>query len=337
MILLFSYGLPMKSCFLLNFLITEFKTDYIRTEKVFMLSDLQNEILTLKKEKDIAIVAHSYQAPEILEIADITGDSFALSVAATKLSEKTVVMCGVGFMADTVKILSPEKRVILAKEEATCPMAEQISPDRVIKYRKEHPDHMVVAYVNTTTTLKAVADVCVTSSSALEIVKKLPAKDILFIPDKNLGNYVKKMLPEKNIILWDGMCPVHGQITGDECLKAIDAHPEATVLMHPELPEEVLRHADVIGSTAAIIKYALEHDEPCMIGTEKSICDYLSLKKPQQKFYLLSKNLICPDMRITTLLDVKKALNGIGGREIEIEETLLLKAKHAIDEMIRLG
>lgn len=302
-----------------------------------MLSDLQTEILALKKEKKAAIVAHSYQAPEILEIADITGDSFALSVAATKLAEETVIMCGVGFMADTVKILSPEKKVVLAKEEATCPMAEQISPKRVLAYRKEHPDHAVVAYVNTTTELKAVADVCVTSSSALEIVKKLPQKDILFIPDKNLGSYVKKMLPEKNIILWDGMCPVHGEITEEECLKAIDAHPDATVLMHPELPKEVLRHADVVGSTAAIIKYALEHDEPCIIGTEKSICDYLSLQKPDQAFYLLSKNLICPDMRITTLLDVKKALTGKGGREIVLDEELRLKARHAIDEMIRLG
>ena len=162
-----------------------------------MLSDLQNEILTLKKEKDIAIVAHSYQAPEILEIADITGDSFALSVAATKLSEKTVVMCGVGFMADTVKILSPEKRVILAKEEATCPMAEQISPDRVIKYRKEHPDHMVVAYVNTTTALKAVADVCVTSSSALEIVKSFLQKIFFLSRTKTWETMLKKCCPKK--------------------------------------------------------------------------------------------------------------------------------------------
>lgn len=302
-----------------------------------MLSDLQQDILTLKDEKNTAIVAHSYQSPEILEIADVTGDSFALSVAAAKLRQSTIVMCGVGFMADTVKILSPEKKVILAREEATCPMADQISPERVLAYRKEHPDHAVVAYVNTTTELKAVADVCVTSSSALEIVKKLPQKDILFIPDKNLGGYVKKLLPEKNIILWDGMCPIHGEITEKEALEVIEAHPEATVLMHPELPKEVLQHADVIGSTAAIINYALEHDEPCIIGTEKSIADYLALKRPEQKFYLLSKNLICPDMRITTLLDVKKALLGTGGREIVLDEELRLKAKHAIDEMIRLG
>ncbi len=302
-----------------------------------MLSELQKEILKLKQETNTAIVAHSYQSPEILEIADVTGDSFALSVAATKLEQATVLMCGVGFMADTVKILSPEKKVILASPEATCPMAEQISPERVLQYRKEHPDHAVVAYVNTTTELKAVADVCVTSSSALEIVKKLPQKDILFIPDQNLGSYVKKMLPEKNIILWNGMCPVHGTITEEECLAVLDKHPEAAVLMHPELPEEVLKHADVIGSTAAIIHYALEHDEPCVIGTEKSVYDYLCLKKPEQKFYLLTKRLICPDMRLTSLMDVKKALTGEGGREICLEEGLRLKAKHAIDEMIRLG
>lgn len=302
-----------------------------------MLSDLQQQILSLKKEHDAAIVAHSYQAPEILEIADRTGDSFALSVAATGLTQKNIVMCGVRFMADTVKILSPEKKVILANSEATCPMAEQISPERVLAYRAEHPDHAVVAYVNTTTELKAVADVCVTSSSALEIVKKLPQKNILFIPDQNLGSFVKKALPEKNIILWDGMCPIHGEITEEDCLKAIEAHPEATVLMHPELPEAVLKHADVVGSTAAIINYALEHDEPCIIGTEKSICDYLSLMHPERQYYLLSKNLMCPDMRITTLLDVKKALAGEAGLEIELDEELRLKAKHSIDEMIRLG
>ncbi|HIZ55899.1 MAG TPA: quinolinate synthase NadA [Firmicutes bacterium] len=299
--------------------------------------EIQEAILKLKKEKDAVILAHSYQAPEILEVADYTGDSFRLSVVAKDLPQKTVLLCGVRFMADTVKILSPEKTVILPVPEATCPMAEQISPERVLAYRAENPGHKVVAYINTTTALKAVCDVCVTSSSALKIVGGLPEKDILFIPDQNLGSYIAQQLPEKNIILWDGMCPIHGMITPEECAAAKAAHPHAKLLMHPELPASVVQYADYVGSTAGIIQYALSCSEDCIIGTEKSIADFLSYQCPDRRFYQLSKRLICPDMRLTTLMDLYQALRGTSGEEIQIEEKLRLAAKHAIDEMIRLG
>ncbi len=302
-----------------------------------MIRELQDKILQLKKEKNIAILAHSYQSTDILEIADIKGDSYQLSVLAKNLDCDTIVMCGVRFMAETIKMLSPEKKVILPVSIATCPMAEQISPERVIAFKKQNPSYKVVAYINTTSELKAVCDVCVTSSSALKIVDSLPEKDILFIPDKNLGGYIKKQLPHKNILLWEGFCPIHNAVTVRNCIDAKKAHPNAKFLMHPELPEEILAYADMIGSTSAIINYALEHDEECVIGTEKSIADYLSLIKPDGKFYQLSKKLMCPNMRITTLSDVYRALTGDGGEEIILDEQLRLDAKKPIDEMIRLG
>lgn len=302
-----------------------------------MLRELQDKITALKKEKNIAILAHSYQAPEILEIADFTGDSYKLSVIAKELKNQTVVMCGVRFMAETLKMLSPEKTVILPVAAATCPMAEQISPERVLEFKKQNPSFKVVAYINTTAALKAVCDVCVTSSSALKIVAALDAVNILFIPDKNLGSYVKSKLPNKNIVLWDGCCPIHNAVTEQECLEAKILYPKAKLLMHPELSLEVLKHGDVIGSTAAIIDYALENDGEFIIGTEKSIADFLKLKKPNNKYYLLSKKLMCPDMRITTLSDVYDAMAGIGGEEITLDSELMQAARKPIDEMIKLG
>ena len=302
-----------------------------------MLRTIQDEIKAIKQERGIAILAHSYQAPEILEIADCQGDSYALSVAATRLSARTVVLCGVRFMAETVKILSPEKTVILPVPEATCPMAEQIAPERVLAFRAEHPDHQVAAYVNTTARLKAVSDVCVTSSSAVEIVRRMDAEKILFLPDKNLGSYVRQQVPEKEIVVWDGYCPVHNSVTEEEALDARRRYPGLPLLAHPELPAGVLRHADLIGSTADILRFARSHDGDCIIGTEKTISDTLKLEDPGRCYPPLSKKLFCPDMRLTTLADVLRAVRGEGGEQIELEESVRLGARRAIEAMIRLG
>ncbi len=304
-----------------------------------MLKDIQAEIIRLKKEKDICILAHSYQSEDILEVADFSGDSYALSVKASKVPNKTLIMCGVRFMAETAKLLSPEKTVYLANADAGCPMAEQFSKDYIQKLRnEEYKDYAVVAYINTTTELKTVCDVCVTSSSAVKIVNNMPEKDILFIPDCNLGSFVKENCPDKNIKLLNGGCPVHAAITKEEALLAKEKHPEALLLVHPECKKEVTSLADFAGSTADIMNYAKESDaKEFIIGTENSIVQHLQIMCPDKKFFAMSKNLICNDMKLTTITDVYNTVTGNGGEEIILDDDTIEKAVRCINKMIELG
>lgn len=302
------------------------------------ICELQQEIIRMKKENDVCILAHSYQAKEIVEVADFTGDSFQLSLMATKASNKNVVMCGVRFMAETVKLLSPEKKVYLANPTAGCPMAEQMDRELIESVKKEYPDYAVVAYINTTSELKTVCDVCVTSSSAVKIVKKLPEKNILFIPDCNLGDYVAKQIPEKNFKLLQGGCPTHARISAEEARKAKEFHPDAELLVHPECRPAVTALADFVGSTAAIMSYAEKSDKKeFIIGTEISITEHLSYQCPDKRFYNLSKDLICSNMKATTLVDVYHAVRGDGGEEIILDDDIMIKARKCIDKMIELG
>jgi quinolinate synthase len=300
--------------------------------------ELQQEILRIKKEKDICILAHSYQAKEIAEIADFTGDSYQLSVMAAKAPQKTVIMCGVRFMAETVKILSPDKTVYLANPIAGCPMAEQMDKDMISMVKEQYPDYTVVAYINTTAELKTICDVCVTSSSAVKIVKKLENNNILFIPDCNLGNYVSQQVPEKNFKLLQGGCPIHARVNAKDVEKAKAAHPDAKVLVHPECTPDVLKLADFIGSTSAIVEEAAKADgKEFIIGTEISIAQQLAFRCPEKRFYPLSKNLICPNMKSTTLVDVFHTVNGEGGEEIIMDMETIEQARKCIDKMIELG
>lgn len=307
------------------------------------IRDMQEEILRLKKEKGICILAHSYQAREILEVADRTGDSFQLSVAAQSVPEKAVLVCGVRFMAETVKILSPEKEVFLSNPTAGCPMAEQMTPEQVLEYKAAHPDALVVAYVNTTAALKTVSDVCVTSSSAVKIVESLPQKEILFIPDCNLGQFVREAVPDKHIDLFPGGCPVHSAVPPEAVAKARAAHPEALLLVHPECVPAVAGQADFVGSTAAIMAFAKKSEaREFLIGTENSIAEHLQYDCPGKRFYPLDAHLICADMKATTLVDVYDMVSGYGaagyaGHRIELDGETIRKARRCIDEMIRLG
>ncbi len=302
------------------------------------LKDIQEEILKLKKEKDICILAHCYQSPDILEVADFVGDSFALSVSASKVTNKTVIMCGVRFMAETVKILSPDKKVILANGDAGCPMAEMMDKELIEQVKEQYPDYTVVAYINTTSELKTVCDVCVTSSSALKICKSLDTDKILFIPDKNLGSYIAKQLPEKEFKLLSGGCPTHARMGISEVKKAKAAHPDAMFLVHPECVPEVVAEADYVGSTTGIMNYAKESDaKEFIIGTESSIVSHLQLACPDKMFYPLSKDLVCHNMKLTTIVDVLNSVKGIGGEKIELDEDVRLGAKRCIDKMIELG
>lgn len=299
---------------------------------------MQDEILRIKKENDICILAHAYQNHEILEIADYTGDSYGLSVQASKAPQKTVLMCGVRFMAETVKILSPDKKVLLSNSDAGCPMAEQIDHELLASLKEQNPDHTVVAYINTTSELKTLCDVCVTSSSAVQIVKNIENDKILFIPDCNLGAWVEKQVPEKTFKFVHGGCPTHLRMSTMDVAKAKKAHPNAKLLVHPECLPEVSAMADYIGSTTGIMDYAKKSDaEEFIIGTENSIVQHLQFECPDKKFYPLSKDCVCHNMKLTTLVDVYNCVKGIGGEEITLEDEIREKALACINTMLTLG
>lgn len=299
---------------------------------------MQAEILRLKKEKDFCILAHAYQTHDIVEIADFVGDSFGLSQQAQDAPQKNILMCGVRFMAETAKILSPDKKVVLSHPNAGCPMAEQMTLAELKKLREEYPDHAVVAYINTTSELKTLCDVCVTSASALKIVKQIPQKKIIFIPDCNLGAWIAEQVPEKEFVFIKGGCPVHTRITENDVLKAREQHPEALLLVHPECISDVTKHADFAGSTTAIMSYVAKSDaKEFIIGTDNSIVSHLSFDFPDKKFYKLSKICVCHDMRLTTLADVYNCLNGNGGEEIVLADDVREGAKRCIDNMLAYG
>ena len=303
-----------------------------------MIKDMQKEIARLKEQNDICILAHCYQGHEILEVADHVGDSYALAKKAAEVKNKVVIMCGVRFMAETVKILAPEKTVILSNAGAGCPMAEQITVDELKKFKAENPNAAVVAYVNTTADLKTLCDVCVTSASALKIVREIPNDDILFVPDINLGTYIKNNVEGKNIRLMNGGCPYHKTATVEDVKAAKAAHPEAKLLVHPECNPEVTEGADYIGSTTGIMDYAKKSDaKEFIIGTENSIVEHLQFECPDKKFYPLTKNLVCHDMKLTTLGDVLECCRLEGGEVIEMSEEKRLAAKKCLDEMLRYG
>ena len=302
------------------------------------IKEMQDEIMRIKKVKDICILAHAYQSHDIWEVADYVGDSFGLAQRAAEAPQKTMIMCGVRFMAETVKLLSPEKTVYLPEPDAGCPMADQIDYDLLAALREKNPGYTVVAYVNTTTEVKTLSDVCVTSSSAVKIVKNMPEKDILFIPDCNLGSWVKKQVPEKNIKLVSGGCPTHVRVTVKDVEKAKTAHPNALLLVHPECLKEVTELADYAGSTTGIMDYAAKSDaKEFIIGTENSIVSHLQLAHPEKRFYALSKDCVCHNMKMTTLGDVYNCVVNGEGESITLTEETMQKARKSIDAMLRLG
>ena len=305
---------------------------------MFTTASLQEEILRLKKENDICILAHAYQSHDIWEVADYVGDSYGLSVQASKSDAKTILMCGVRFMAETVKILSPDKKVLLSHPLAGCPMADQMDKERVLQLKEEYPDYKVVCYINTTSELKTVCDVCVTSSSAPKVIRNMDADHILFIPDCNLGGWIKKQMPEKTFKLVPGGCPTHMRVSGSQAKAVKEAHPNALLLVHPECLAKVTEQADYVGSTTGIMDYAKNSDaEEFIIGTENSIVQHLQFSCPEKKFYPLSLDCVCHNMKLTTLMDVYNCVNGTGGEEITLTEEVRLGAKRCIDEMLRLG
>ncbi len=295
------------------------------------------KIEQLKKEKDVVILAHYYVDGEVQQIADYVGDSYYLAKLATKVKEKSILFCGVSFMGESAKILNPEKKVVMADQCADCPMAHMVTPERIAEVREQYEDVAVVCYVNSTAEIKAVSDVCVTSSNAIRVVSRMDAKNIFFVPDNNLGRYVAEKLPEKNFIFNDGFCHVHKSITLDNVLEAKKARPEAVVLTHPECTMDVLEVSDFIGSTSEIIDYATKSDaKEFLICTEMGVFFELMQKNPDKKFYSVGHRQFCPNMKLVTLDKVVDALETMEP-EVILTEDLMEKAFLPLQKMLELA
>ena len=301
-----------------------------------MTNQLSEKILKLKKEKNAIILAHLYQIPEIQEIADYVGDSYYLSQVARDAKEDLIIFCGVKFMAESAKVLSPEKTVILPAPNAGCPMADMAEVEDVEEMIKKYPDAFKVCYINSSYEVKALCDASVTSSSALKIIKNIPNKQILFLPDQNLGGYISEFFPEKEFILWRGFCPTHHRITAEDIIKAKEEHPNVKVLSHPECSKEVRDLSDYIGSTSGIINYATEcEDKEFIIATEEGVLHQLKKKNPDKKFYF-PEVMVCPNMKKTSLQDVYDALDG-KKEEVILDEGIRKKALTSLENMHKLG
>ena len=297
---------------------------------------IKKEIEKLKKEKNAVILAHSYQNLEIDEIADFTGDSLQLSRLAASTKSDIIVFCGVYFMAETAKILSPDKKVLLPNIKSGCRMADMIDLNQIRKFKKEHPNIPVVCYVNSTAEVKSEADVCCTSSNALKVVKNLGSKEVLFVPDTYLGTWVSEQLPEVNIITYPGYCPTHLNIRAEDILSKKKENPDAIVLAHPECHKSVVELADFAGSTTQMMDYVFNSDKnEFIIATEKGVTDRLSRDLPNKKFILASNRAVCPNMKRHYLEDVLTCLQE-EQYEINVDAALAKKALNSIERMFEL-
>ncbi len=299
--------------------------------------DIKEKIQQLKQEQDAVILAHYYVSDEVQAIADYVGDSFYLSKLAVDLPQKTIVLCGVFFMGESAKLLNPEKRVLLPDTNADCPMAHMTTPESIAALRADYPDAAVVCYINSTAELKTCSDVCVTSANALKIVAALPNKEIIFVPDENLGQYIAAQLPDKRFIYDDGRCPIHARITPAAIDEARAAHPSAPVLAHPECIPAVLQKADYIGSTSGILKYATEHDvQQYIIATECGIGYQLRTQNPDKEFFFVSPTPVCEDMKFITLEKIAHALE-TGAGEVQLDGAVYQPANAPLAKMLELA
>ncbi len=299
--------------------------------------DKKARILQLKEEKNAVILAHYYVPDEVQEIADYIGDSFYLSKIATDIDAKLIVFCGVSFMGESAKILNPEKIVIMPDETADCAMAHMAQVEKIKNVRQQYEDVAVVCYINSTAELKVHSDVCVTSANAVAIVKALPNQNIYFIPDMNLAHYVASKVPDKHFIFNDGFCPIHHALTKQEVMKAKSEHPNAEFLVHPECQEEILDMADYIGSTSGIIDYATGSlAKEFIIGTEAGVLYELRKKNPDKAFYLVSKKMICHDMKKVTLDKVLAGLENMN-HQVDVTDEVRTGANHSLNRMLELG
>ncbi|MBP2629229.1 MAG: quinolinate synthase [Firmicutes bacterium] len=301
------------------------------------VSQLKEEIMRLKKERNAVIMAHYYQSPDVHEVADFVGDSLELARKAATTNADVIVLCGVHFMAESAAILCPDKTVLLAEAQAGCPMADMVTGEMVRERKKQKPDMVVVSYVNTTAEVKAESDICCTSANAVKIVQSIPeGKEILFLPDRNLGSYVMKKTG-RDMMVWDGFCCVHNRIKPEEITKAKQAHPSAIVLIHPECRPEVVSMADCVASTAGIIAFARQSEaKEFIVVTEVGILYQLRKACPDKEFYLPSETLLCANMKKITAEKVKNVLETMEPK-IVIQTDIYEKALQSLKKMLAVG
>lgn len=302
-----------------------------------MKSSTENKIRALKQEKNAIILAHYYAPAEVQAIADFVGDSFYLAKIAKNSEADIIAFCGVAFMGESAKILNPHKKVLMPDLSADCPMAHMVAQGKIESMRKQYDDLAVVCYINSTADLKCQSDVCVTSSNAVKIVKALPNKNIFFIPDRNLGGYVAEQVPEKNIILNDGCCPIHAKISLGQVRDEMILHPNAQVISHPECEREILDVSNYIGSTSELIAYANRTDcDEFIVCTEDGVSFQLNTDNPHKKFYFPKTRPCCTDMKLNTL---EKLLHALQTEEnaVEVSQTVREKALLPLDRMLELA
>ncbi len=298
------------------------------------LSDIQQKILDLKKQKNALILAHYYVPLDVQDIADHVCDSFEMAKRAKNAEQQIIIICGVRFMGESAKLLAPDKTVLVPSLDAGCPMADMVTVEDVKKLKEEHPDAAVMCYVNSSAAVKAVSDICCTSSSALRVANAIDNDEIIFVPDIHLAEYTAEKVPDKKFILHTGFCPTHHRITEKDVLDAKKAHPDAVFAVHPECRTEVLRHADFIGSTSEIINFARETQaKEILIGTEMEIALRLQRELPDKKLYSVAAAFMCPNMKKVTL---EAVLNSLENNEYEItlDESEAAAARQSLDRMV---
>lgn len=295
-----------------------------------------NKIIDLKNKQNAVILSHFYQRPEIQDVADFIGDSLELSRKAAETNADVIVFCGVHFMAETASILSPDKKVLLPNASAGCPMADMADYEGLLKLKEEYPDAAVVSYVNTTADVKTLSDICCTSANAIKVVSSIPPnREIIFVPDKNLGHYVEKMTGRK-MILWQGYCNTHNKLTAEEVMLTIENHPEAKIVAHPECKEEVLELADGIFSTSGMINYIGESDaKEFIICTEEGIIHQLEKRFPNKSFFIPSNKLVCPNMKKTRIEDIVYSLENMKP-EVKVPDDIREMAIIPIKRMLEI-
>jgi len=298
---------------------------------------LHDEVRALARERDAVILAHNYQLPEVQDVADMVGDSLELAREAAVSEASVIVLAGVLFMAETAKILAPGKRVLLPAADAGCPMADTITTAQLVGWKAEHPGVPVVMYVNSSAAIKALTDVCCTSANAVEVVRALGAPEVLFGPDRNLGAWVARQLPDVEVVLWDGCCPIHDEVTVASVLAAKAEHPGAVVLAHPECPPAVSELADAVLSTSQMLRYVAKTGTGgAIIVTESGLLHGLAKAAPGVRVHGVTPEMVCADMKLTTLPSIARSLRALSG-EVTLPADVAEGARSAVERMTAVG